>query len=62
MANEQDEKREKVICMIADMMRTNNFSFEYKVVKKPQGIKVTFEVTKEQMDEIVKGLAKNKKQ
>lgn len=62
MANEQDEKREKVICMIAGLMRTNNFSFEYKVVKKPQGIKVTFEVTKEQMDEIVKGLAKNKKQ
>lgn len=58
MANEQNEKREMVINMIANMMRTNDFSFEYKVVKKPQGIKVTFEVTKEQMDEIVKEMTK----
>lgn len=53
MANEQQEKRGKVIGMIADMLRTNNFSFEYKVVKRPKGIKVVFEVTKEQLDAVM---------
>lgn len=58
MANEQEEKREMVINGIADLLRNNSFTFEYKVVKKPKGIKVVFEVTQEQMEEIVKGMAK----
>ena len=58
MANEQEEKREMVINGIADLLRNNAFSFEYKVAKKPKGIKIIFEVTQEQMEEIVKGMAK----
>lgn len=58
MANEQDEKREKVINGIADLLRNNAFSFEYKVAKKPKGIKIIFEVSQEQMEEIVKGMTK----
>lgn len=57
MANEQDEKREKVIGLIDDLLRTNNFSFEFKVVKNPKGIKVTFEVTKEELEAIMKKMA-----
>lgn len=53
MANEQDEKREKVINGIADLLRNNSFTFEYKVVKKPKGIKVVFEVTQEQIEAIM---------
>lgn len=58
MTSEQKEKREMVINGIADLLRNNAFSFEYKVAKKPKGIKVVFEVTQEQIEEIVKGMAK----
>ena len=46
----QDEKREQVIQNIADMLRTNPFTFEFKVKKNPKGIKVICEVTQEQID------------
>lgn len=58
MAKVQEEQREKVINGITDLLRTHGFTFEYKVVKKPKGIKVIFEVTQEQMNEIVKGMTK----
>ena len=35
---------------IAEMLRNNPFTFEFKVVKKPKGIKVIHEVTQEEMD------------
>lgn len=45
-----DEKREQAIQAIADMMRDYGFNLEFKVKKKPQGVKVIIEVTQEQMD------------
>lgn len=48
------EKREQTIQSLADMLRTSPFQVEFKVKKKPAGIKVIIEVTQEQMD----GLAK----
>lgn len=45
-----DEKREQAILAIADMMRDYGFNLEFKVKKKPQGVKVIIEVTQEQMD------------
>ena len=45
----QEEQREQVIQSLADMMRTMPFTSEFKVVKKPKGIKVIIEVTQEQM-------------
>jgi len=45
-----DEKREQAILAIADMMRNYGFNLEFKVKKKPQGVKVIIEVTQEQMD------------
>ena len=46
----QEEKKEQVIRNIADMLRRNPFTFEFKVRKKPQGIRVIYEVTQEEMD------------
>lgn len=49
-----EEKREQTIQGLADMLRTSPFQVEFKVKKKPAGIKVIFEVTQEQMDKITK--------
>ena len=57
-----EEPREEVIQKIADMLRQNSFTIEFKVMKRPKGIKVIYEVTKEQMDAMVdEGLEKQKK-
>lgn len=48
-----EEQRKQVILNVADMLRHNPFTFEFKVKKKPQGIKVIYEVTQEQMNDIV---------
>lgn len=50
---ETEEKREQAIQNITEMLRTSPFTFEFKVKKKPAGIKIIYEVTQEQMDEIV---------
>lgn len=54
----QEEQREQVIQSLANMMRTTAFTSEFKVVKKPKGIKVIIEVTQEQMDAIMENVAK----
>lgn len=48
------EKREQAIQGIADMLRTTEFQVEFKVKKRPAGIKVIIEVTQENMNEILK--------
>lgn len=50
----EEEKREQTIQGIADMMRTTSFQVEFKVKKKPAGIKVIIEVTQDQMDMVAK--------
>ena len=47
---EAEEKREQTIQSLANMLRTTSFQVEFKVKKKPAGIKITIEVTQEQMD------------
>lgn len=49
----KEENIEQVIQVIADMMRDSGFNLEFKVKKKPAGIKVIIEVTQEQMDAMV---------
>ena len=49
-----EEKREQTIQGLADMLRTSPFQVEFKVKKKPAGIKVIIEVTQEQMEDIAK--------
>ena len=49
----QEEQREQVIQNITGMLRRNPFTFEFKVVKKPKGIKVIYEVTKEELSAVM---------
>jgi hypothetical protein len=48
----KEEHRELVIQQIATMLRETPFTVEYKAKKKPQGIRVIFEVTEEQMQKL----------
>lgn len=50
----KEEKREQTIQGLADMLRTSPFQVEFKVKKKPAGIKIIIEVTQEQMEGIAK--------
>ena len=50
--------RQKVIENITGMLQTTPFTFEFKVVKKPKGIKIIHEVTREQMDALTKQVLK----
>ena len=49
----EEEKREEVIQNLVGLLRKVPFTVEFKVKKKPTGIKVIYEVTQEQMKEIV---------
>lgn len=60
MTNE--EKREQVIRDITGMLRSTNFTFEFKVRKKPKGIRVIYEVTQEQMNAIMESAEKEDKE
>lgn len=57
-----EEQRERVIQNLADFMRNNTFTFEFKVKKNPKGIKVIYEVTQEEMNNIMKNAAEKRKQ
>ena len=57
-----EDPREDAIQMVADVLRHNPFTVEFKVLKHPKGIKVIYEVTKEQMAALVnEGLEQHKK-
>lgn len=58
----KEENREQVIQVIADMMRDSGFNLEFKVKKKPAGIKVIIEVTQEQMDAMVDNMKQKKEE
>ena len=57
-----EEKKEQVIAGIADLLRTMPFTVEYKVKKRPSGIKVICEMTKEEMAEFMENLMKKHKE
>ena len=46
----EEISRQQVIESITGMLQTTPFTFEFKVVKKPKGIKIIREVTQEEMD------------
>lgn len=48
-----EEQREKMIQNLVGLLRERPFTFEFKVKKKPTGIKVIYEVTQEQMKAIM---------
>lgn len=45
-----ERQREKAIRSVTELLWIYHFKLEYKVKKKPQGIKVIIEVTQESMD------------
>ena len=60
--NTTDEQRENIIQSITEVLRTNGFTFEYVVRKNPKGIRIIHEVTKEQLDAIMRTAAKEHRQ
>ena len=51
--NEQEQVRQETIQRIASMLETTPFTFQFKVVKRPEGIKIIYEVTQQEMDALV---------
>lgn len=49
-----DELKGRLIHNVAKLLRTNPFKVEFKVVKKPKGIRIIYEVTQEEMNEIIR--------
>lgn len=56
-----EEKREQVIQGLTNLLQSTPFTVEYKVKKKPQGIKVIIEVTQEQIDALAKQVIEHRK-
>lgn len=56
----KEVKREQVIQMVAEMLRHNAFSVEFKVKKKPAGIRIIYETTQEELDRMSKINAEKK--
>ena len=54
-----EEQREQVIQSLAEMLRQTPFTFDFKVKKNPKGIIITYEVTQEQMDAILRKAIKD---
>lgn len=52
-----ERQREKAIRSVTEMLWKYPFKLEYKVKKKPQGIKVIFEVTQEHMNIMIANAA-----
>ena len=48
-----EETREKAIQSITNMLRTTQFSLDFKVKKHPKGIHIIYEVSQEEMDSII---------
>ncbi len=50
---ERNAKIDALVAQLGKMMRYTPCSVEYQVKKKPQGIKIIFEVSQEEMDVLV---------
>ena len=58
----EEDPREKAIQSVANMLRHNPFTVEFKVLKHPKGIRIIYEVTEEQMNAFVQeGVEQHKK-
>jgi len=57
-----EEQREQFIQKLAEMLRRTPFTFEFNVKKRPQGIKIIYELKQEHLDAILAAEAKNHKQ
>lgn len=55
-----EEKRDEVIQGLVNLLQVTPFSVEFKVKKKPAGIKIIYEMTQEQMDAMMETAATKK--
>ena len=55
-----EEKRDEVIKGLTNLLKTTPFSVEFKVKKKPAGIKIICEITQEQMNAMMETAATKK--
>ena len=53
----QEERREQAIQDVAELLRRTPFKVEFKVKKKPEGVKVILEVTQEEMNAMTQNAA-----
>lgn len=58
---EAEVKRQQVIQGLTSLLQSTPFTVEYKVKKKPKGIKVVIEVTQEQMESLAKQVIEERK-
>jgi len=58
--NDEVIRERKIIQGIADLLRTHPFTVECKVKKNPKGIRVIFEVTQREMQDIAKKILEKK--
>ena len=56
-----EKQREQIVQNIAGMLMSTPFTFEFKVMKKPKGIKIVYEVTQEEMDAMMAKAEKKQK-
>ena len=52
MTQAENNNIDEIVNELGKMMHRNPFSIEFQVKEKPQGIKIIFEVSREQMDMI----------
>ena len=50
---EQDTEREALIGKITELLREQPFTFEFKVKEKPEGTKIIYELTLEELNAII---------
>lgn len=55
------DNREAVIQTIAEALRRNKFTFEFRVVKNPKGIKIIHELTQQELDSMMQAEIERRK-
>ena len=56
-----DEQRDQIIQGLVKILESTPFTLEFKVKKKPAGVKIIYELTQEEMDAIVENQAKERR-
>lgn len=53
----QEKQRDEAIRKLVNVLRVTPFTMEFKVKKKPFGVRITYEVTQEEMDAMIERAA-----
>ena len=56
-----DEQRDQFIQGLVKILESTPFTLQFKVKKKPAGVKIIYELTQEEMDAIVENQAKERR-